>query len=216
MPANDVTVRSAMALVLGLALLGGCRPETDGEPAPRATPAVEAVEAGAAATTPDWDRPVAERTPTTYRLGIARSGVVVVVIEALGPIDAVRRALEPALQRAVPQGPGSSGVLDSAYLTRLTGGRLRLERTSDAPLPLVDCVSVAPWSGADTFLGVAYEDRVRPAVRLSEFVLRYPTAVQAADECAPHPPPVRGLLRRRTRRGGPRPDARPALAGRRG
>jgi hypothetical protein len=177
MPAIDGTLRGAVALVLGLLLLGGCRPATDGEPA---APEPPAAEAGSAIPIPDGGEPGVQGRPTTYRLGIIRSHDVVVVLESLGSVDAVGRALEPAIRRALPNGPASPRVLDGADLIPITGIRLRFERTPDAPLPLVDCISVTPWSGADTFLGVAYEDRARPTARLSEFVLRYPSAGEAA------------------------------------
>jgi hypothetical protein len=156
-PAITHSLRYAAVLALGLAAVG-CRPDADGA----------AVSAADGETTP------------IYRLAVVRSHAVVVVLESTGPVDAVGVGVEIAVGRAGMRGFGAGPVLEEADVARIAGGRLQPVRTTEPPAPLGDCVSVTPWSGADSFVGVAYVDPAEPDARLTQIVLRYPDAEAAA------------------------------------
>ena len=156
---HPLTIRRAGLLALVLAVTCGCDP-SGGTAAPSAS-------SGEAA-------PV-------YRLGVLRSHAVVVVLESTGSVDAVGAGLQIAVLRADAGADGGKPALREADVARIAGGRLRPVRTGEPLPPIGNCVSVTPWSGADTFVGGTFADPAEPDVRLTQFVLRFPDAAAAAE-----------------------------------
>ncbi len=177
MSASNVFLRAAVALGLGLVVIVGCRTATDGHADPPQHPAADA---SGAMPAPERDTRITGGTPT-YRLAVIRSHALVVVLESTSSVDAVEGTIEVAVGRAVEGGYVSGPVLGAIDPAPVAGGRLRPVRSTEPPRPLGACVSVTPWSGAESFVGLAYEDAIHPEARLSEFVLRYPDAARAAE-----------------------------------
>jgi hypothetical protein len=183
----------ALAAVLGLALaVRGGAPSQTGASVPAAP------QAG----------PVDPRQ-TPYQLGVAREGNVVVVIESTGWAKDTERALELALQRAIPGAEGRCGeqvlpcpkpaptdagsgpfaltaepTLTDADWARITRGRDQIVNTDEAASGLGTCVSVLPDEIATEAHSRTYEQSTQPAAVLDEYVLRYFDAFRAAGAVA--------------------------------
>lgn len=187
------TVSGVLASVLGLAVTTGCGAPGDARASATATASAGTAESGA----------------LPYQLGVARERDVVVVIESTGWAQRTEVALELALQRAIPgaegrcgenvlpcprptpsvPGPGGTGLTADPLLTdadwaRVTRGQDQVLRGNTAPGRLVDCVAIAPGTGATDVHATSYEQPARPDAGLSEFVLAYGDEALATDAVA--------------------------------
>jgi hypothetical protein len=169
------TARAAAAVLLGLTL-AGCGPDVwppdrvEAEPMPG--PAVRTSSLTGTGTQSDTP-PVDE---VHYVVGVARLGTVVVVVESSGAPMPLDRVLGLALRR-----PADSPMLADDDWAQIPGA-LQTRRTALRPDPLVECISVTPWSGASDFQGMRFARADDVPAAINQFVLRYDDEGQASEE----------------------------------